>query len=123
MSTRLLMKLAGPVPSLNKRAAPVRLLLNTARYPLKTRALERLHLRHEYDVIITSVWQSLFAEHSKGAAGALVRLILQARGQDESALSTRTCLHQERRPLCTEYERFVQGCILFTSSWVDIRAA
>ena len=37
MSMRLLFKLAGPVPSLKKRAAPVRCLLNTARYPLKTR--------------------------------------------------------------------------------------
>ena len=37
MSTRLLLKLAGSVPSLKKRAAPVRCLLNTARYPLKTR--------------------------------------------------------------------------------------
>ena len=36
MSTRLLLKLAGAVPSLKKRAAPVRCLLNTARYPLKT---------------------------------------------------------------------------------------
>ena len=61
--------------------------------------------------------------YSKGTVGALVGLLLQARGQDESALSTKTCLHQERRPLRTEYERFVQGCISFTSSWVDIRAA
>ena len=37
MSTRLLLQLAGPVPSWKKRAAPVRCLLNTARYPLKTR--------------------------------------------------------------------------------------
>ena len=36
MFTRLLLKLAGPVPSLKKRAA-VRCLLNTARYLLKTR--------------------------------------------------------------------------------------
>ena len=35
--SRLLFKGAGPVPSLKKRAAPVRHLLNTARYPLKTR--------------------------------------------------------------------------------------
>ena len=40
MSTRLLLKLAGPVPSLKKCAAPVRRLLNTARYPLKTRAID-----------------------------------------------------------------------------------
>ena len=40
MSSRLLLKLAGPVPSLNKRAASVRLLLNTSRYPLKTRAID-----------------------------------------------------------------------------------
>ena len=37
MSTRLLLKLAGPVPFLKKRAAPVRCLLSTARYLLKTR--------------------------------------------------------------------------------------
>ena len=36
MSTRLLLKLAGLVPSLKKRTAPVRCLLNTVRYPLKT---------------------------------------------------------------------------------------
>ena len=39
MFTRLLLKLAGPVPSLKKRAV-VRRLLNTARYPLKTRAID-----------------------------------------------------------------------------------
>ena len=37
MSTRLLLQLAVPVLSLKKHAAPVRCLLNTARYPLKTR--------------------------------------------------------------------------------------
>ena len=36
MSTRLLLKLAGPVPSLKKCATPVRRLLKTARYLLKT---------------------------------------------------------------------------------------
>ena len=36
MSTRLLLKLAGPVPSLKKCATSVRCLLKTARYPLKT---------------------------------------------------------------------------------------
>ena len=39
MFTRLLLQLAGPVPSLKKRAA-VRCLLNTARYLLKTRAID-----------------------------------------------------------------------------------
>ena len=37
--------------------------------------IERLYQRHEYDVIITSVWQKPFAERSKGAAGALVGLL------------------------------------------------
>ena len=46
------------------------------------------------------------AERSKGAAGALVGLLLQARSQDVSALTTKTCLYQEQRPLHTEYERF-----------------
>ena len=36
MSLRLLLKLAGPVPSLKKCATPVRRLLKTARYLLKT---------------------------------------------------------------------------------------
>ena len=39
MFTRLLLKLAWPVPSLKRRAA-VRRLLNTARYPLKTRTID-----------------------------------------------------------------------------------
>ena len=49
MSTRLLLKLAGPVPSLKKRAAPVRCLLNTARYPLKTRYRHTMAYNTERD--------------------------------------------------------------------------
>ena len=49
MSTRLLLKLAGPVPSLKKRAAPVRCLLNTARYPLKTRYRHAMAYNTERD--------------------------------------------------------------------------
>ena len=70
---------------------------------LVKREYRAVALRHKYDVIKTSVWQKPFRpERSKAAAGALVGLLLQARGQDESALSTKTCLHQERRPLRTE---------------------
>ena len=74
----------------------------------------------ERDILITSMWQSLFAEHSKGAPGALVGLLLQARGQDKSSLSTKTCLHQERWSLRTECERFVQGCISFKPPPVQV---
>ena len=51
--------------------------------------IEQLQLYHEYDVI-TSMWQKFFRQkHSIGTAGVFVRLLIQAIGQDESALYLR----------------------------------
>ena len=57
---------------------------------------ERLYQRHEYDVIITSVWQKPFVELSM--AEPLVGLLLQTRGQDESALFTKLAYIRNEDP-------------------------
>ena len=49
MSTQLLLKLAGPVPSLKKHTTPVRCLVNTARCPLKTRYRHAMAYNTEKD--------------------------------------------------------------------------
>ena len=59
MSTRLLLKLAGPVPSLKKCATPVRCLLKTDRYPLKAHTIDTrrcIILRRIHQV--AKVWAS-----------------------------------------------------------------